>query len=815
MKRVIYFLLIVTSFSVYSQATIWEENFEASTIPSDWTTWDGGGGEGTTDWTFGTGEFPWTDYDSWDLDNNAAIFSDYTPDEESHNIRILARTGAGTDASNFTNLKLKFQCSLRTSGTYGNGKLYILVRDEGSNTWRYIASYTDDIMSAEIQLDLEAFMQTYTGIDRSNLKVGFMYDDLGNGITYGAGIGWVKITGDPPQNDTCSNATEVWLPYELLSSSSLWGATNNNGGVDACEENHTDGIWYTFTANHSWNVNISLFPLPSSSVEVYSGSCNSLTCVPVDFDPNGDYYQADYYFDAVAGTQYWINISVLGITDYSDFDDSFSIFIRYTPPDNDYCGRAYNVDLPYSRTQSLNGTTNGSGFITTCAPGMNDGVWYKYYANLDGDVILEAQASQVDLEIGFYVSNDGNSCSDLSCVDNEDSLGFGEEEVLSAHVTQGNWYFINIGYFSYTSDFEEEGDMTFNMYYQLPENDICSSSVELTCNSSVQGTTAGAENDIINMCNIEQTDVGVWYHFTSEYGGLVSVAISDTSNGSHSENLSTFTGECGDVECQFNYEDNNPYIEFETQIGTDYYFYVSTEPEYVTNFTLTINCIAPANDEATGAYDIDVNPIGATCTNPTTVWNANGVTDSSPINGTPDCANYAGGDSWYKFIAPTSGGIKINRPNAGDWGALGYAIYDSTTGTSPLVCNYITQSSTESTPYTGLIAGNYYWLRVWEWNNNDYGSVGICLEEVDTLGFDDLSNFGFSFAPNPVEDKLQLKADQKIKQISIYSILGQKVFDRSFDDSQMTLDISNLKQGTYFVKVQIAEKTGIFKIIKQ
>jgi hypothetical protein len=92
-KRVIYFLLIVTSFSVYSQATIWEENFEASTIPSDWTTWDGGGGEGTTDWTFGTGEFPWTDYDSWDLDNNAAIFSDYTPDEESHNIRVSTYRG--------------------------------------------------------------------------------------------------------------------------------------------------------------------------------------------------------------------------------------------------------------------------------------------------------------------------------------------------------------------------------------------------------------------------------------------------------------------------------------------------------------------------------------------------------------------------------------------------------------------------------------------------------------------------------------------------------------------------------------------------
>ncbi len=813
MKNITLLFILMLSFSVFSQRTLWEEDFESDTIPTDWTTWNGGGGSGTTDWTFGTGEFPWSDYDSWDLDNKAAIFSDFTPDEDSHNIRILARTEEGTDATGFTNLKLEFECSLRVSGSYGGGKLYVLVRDESANTWRYIASYTNDILSATIQLDLEAFMNTYPGIDRSNIKVGFMYDDLGKGITYGAGIGWVKITADPPENDTCINATHVELPF-YENKAFLWGTTNN-GGIDACESNHPDGIWFTFTPEYSWKIRIGIFPLLSPNVEVYTGSCNNLTCVSIEKSQGINIYDTYYSFDAVAGTQYWVNINKDGMTDYSQFTKNFSISIKYKAPSNDSCYGATSINLPYTNTQSFDGTTNNDGFITLCNPGMNDGVWYKFYARATAEVILKAQAPQVDLEIGFYKVNDpAHSCSSLSCAGSADSFGTGSEETLVANVVAGNWYYINIGHYSSTDDIQEQGDMTFSMYYRAPENDLCSNAVELTCGIQVHGTTAGATNDNANLCNIQQTDIGVWYHFISEFGGIVNVEVTGISNQNQIKNLSVFTGNCGNLNCQFNNEDVTPYVEFQTQIGADYYFYISTAVDEVTDFNINVNCVAPDNDEAAGAYEINVNPAGTTCTNPTIVWNANGVTDSSPINGTPSCGNYAGGDSWYKFISPASGGIKINRPNKGDWGYLSFAIYDNPTSTTPIVCSSISDASTESNDITGLTAGNYYWLRIWEWNNNDYGSVGICLEEVYTSGIEDLEKFGFTYYPNPAKNLITVSAEEKINQIDIYNITGQLILSKTISNTQSTIDISNLRKGTYFIKVQIGTLNGTFKLIK-
>ena len=812
MKKLTIYLFLILTFNAFSQRTLWEEDFESDTIPSDWTTWNGFGGEGTTDWTFGTGDFPWTDYDDWNFDNKAAIFSDFTPDEDSHNSRMLARTEEGTDATGFTGLKLEFECSLRVSGEYDGGKLYVLIRDDGANTWRNIASYTGDIMTADIQLDLESVMNTYPGIDRSNIKVGFHYDDLGKGITYGAGIGWVKITADPPENDICSNATNVELPY-YENEAFLWGTTNN-GGIDACESNHPDGIWFTFTPEYSWEVRIVIFPLLSPNVEVYTGSCNNLTCVSTEKTQGINIYDTYYTFDAVAGTQYWVNIIKDDMTDYSEFTKNFSISIKYKAPSNDSCYGAPSISLPYTNTQSLDGTTNNDGFVTICSPGMNDGVWYKFFAQASGEVIIEALAEEVDLEIGLYVSTDG-SCSNLACVDSEDALGIGREETLVAQVLEGNWYYINIGNYSATEDIQEQGELIFSANYRLPENDTCSNPVELTCGTPVQGTTAGALSDNLNLCNIDQTDIGVWYHFTSQYGGLVTVEITDIPNDNFWENLSVFTGDCNNLVCQFNDVNHTPYIEFETQIGAEYYFYVSTDPEKFTTFTITVNCIAPENDEASGAYEIDVNPEGTPCSNPTIIWNANGVTDSSPINGTPSCGNYAGGDSWYKFVAPSSGGIIINRPNAGDWGYLSFAVYDNPASTTPIICSYIPDNSTESSEITGLTADSYYWLRVWEWNNNDYGSVGICLEETATSGIEDWKDLGFKYYPNPAQNELNFSAPENIYQVNIYNLLGQLVKSKTWEDTKLSIDISNLKAGPYFVKVQVGSQFKTFKFIKQ
>ena len=820
MKKIIYLFTFLFSLQSFSQGILWQEDFEGNTMPIDWTTWGSGG---TSEWSFGTGDFPWHDATDWNFDNNAAIFSDYTSDETSHNVRILARTEQGLDASKFTNLKLEFYASLRTSGTYGNGELIVLVFDQSTNSWRHMATYTSDVITADIVLDLESYMNTYPGIDRSDLRVGFKYDDLNHGITYGAGIAWVRITGNP-LNDTCSNATPITFSNEQgasLHDQTMLGASNNNGGVGACNNGTYDGVWYTFTPTHSWEMEIFTDNILADNLEVYAGSCGNLSCVNITKSDNGP-YSSIYDFDVVAGTQYWVNVSKYGFSqsDYNTYDATFNVSFFYKHPRNDdRTNPEFIPRFPYSNTQSINATTNNddtttNGFVTICAPGMNDGVWYQFYAPADGEINIEAIAGQVDLEIGLYELTNPNELSDFtnySCAGSTDSHGLGTGEHLTAQVTAGKRYMINLGDYSNTTNHVEEGNLSLNVYYTAPANNNCSQAQELSINQTVQGSTAGADASITT-CGNSSIKYGVWYHFTSTYGGLVSIGISDTN---HRANLAVLTGDCTNLVCDFNIQDYNPYAEFETQIGATYYIYVSTYDDEITNFGLTLNGIPPQNDEATGAIEIPVNAVGISCSNPTMVWNANGVTDSSPINGNPSCGGYAGGDSWYKFIAPNSGGIKINRPNSGDWGALSYAIYDSETSTTPLTCGNIATGSTETNAITGLTAGNYYWLRVWEWNNNDYGSVGICLTEVATASAEDFALFNIQFYPNPIKNILHIQADKTIDNISLFSLLGQQVYQQEIDKTSDNVDLSDLAPGIYYLKIQINNQTSIYKIVKQ
>ncbi|HFS67029.1 MAG TPA: T9SS type A sorting domain-containing protein [Flavobacteriia bacterium] len=825
-------IIFLIGYLNYAQGVIWEEDFESNSIPSDWTTLNVSGGNGNNDWTFGTGNFPWTDTNSWNMDNNAAIFSDYTADETSHDNRMLLRT-EGVDATGYTNLKVKMEISLRTSGStagvYG-GALYVLIYDAGSSSWYNLAYYDSNLIDvSNVEINLQAFLDAHPTIDQTDIRIGFRYDDLGHGITYGAGIGWVKITGNP-SNDNCSNAVTVVIPDETevnLTNQHLRGTTSNNGGIDACQNNQIDGIWYTFTPTHSWDMFVRIpddiywYPPNELKVEIYTGSCSNFNCITGNYYNNGRKYR----FSVNAGTQYWVNISRYNITDYSQDISSFELIFGYERPENDSRENRYVIDdLPYTNTQSLNATTNNddtttNGFVTVCAPGMNDGVWYILYATADAEINIEAQASQVDLEIGLYELTDPLEFLDFnnySCAGNVDSTLTGGLETLTTQIQVGKHYMINIGDYSAYTNHQEEGDLTINVYYSEPVNNDCQNAIELVNNQALQGSNVGATSDFTNTCDNTTNDVGVWYHYVSQYGGIVTLFIDNSTNGNYNENLTVLTGDCNNLTCEFNINDNNPYAEFETQIGEDYYIYVATDNQHLTSFTITANNVPPQNDEATGAIEIPVNSIGTTCTSPTEVWNANGVTDSSPINGTPSCASYAGGDSWYKFIAPTSGGILINRPNTGDWGGFGYAIYDSPTSNTPLTCNFMADSNTvtESNPFTGLTPGNYYWLRVWEWNNNDYGSVGICLTEVETAGYDDYAQNEVSLYPNPVKDKLYITSENQIKNIKIYDMLGRLAVEENPLLNEVEINLNNLTAGNYVVKIQINNRNLNYKIIK-
>ena len=85
---------------------------------------------------------------------------------------------------------------------------------------------------------------------------------------------------------------------------------------------------------------------------------------------------------------------------------------------------------------------------------------------------------------------------------------------------------------------------------------------------------------------------------------------------------------------------------------------------------------------------------------------------------------------------------------------------------------------------------------------DDSGS-GIANNQID----------GFRMYPNPAQNVLHLQANDAINHVTIYNVFGAEVLKASEVQSQM--DISGLKQGAYFVKVQTDNQTGTYKLIKQ
>lgn len=77
----------------------------------------------------------------------------------------------------------------------------------------------------------------------------------------------------------------------------------------------------------------------------------------------------------------------------------------------------------------------------------------------------------------------------------------------------------------------------------------------------------------------------------------------------------------------------------------------------------------------------------------------------------------------------------------------------------------------------------------------------------------DLKNLEYS--PNPIVNILNIKSTEIIKNVTVYNILGQEVYSRKFNNSELKLELSHLVSGNYFIKVESGNKQQVFKVIKK
>ncbi|WP_034057399.1 T9SS type A sorting domain-containing protein [Lacinutrix jangbogonensis] len=92
-------------------------------------------------------------------------------------------------------------------------------------------------------------------------------------------------------------------------------------------------------------------------------------------------------------------------------------------------------------------------------------------------------------------------------------------------------------------------------------------------------------------------------------------------------------------------------------------------------------------------------------------------------------------------------------------------------------------------------------------------SLTTMITITNTLSTPDVSEATFAMYPNPTTGKLQIESTQTISKVIVYNLIGQQVKTFNMEADQNSIDISELKIGSYFVNVQSLSGNTYTKLI--
>lgn len=151
------------------------------------------------------------------------------------------------------------------------------------------------------------------------------------------------------------------------------------------------------------------------------------------------------------GTKYYYKVN----TDTSTACTERSFTVNASPaPANDNCsGALMAASFPYTYSQTDGvGATNGAGFITACS-GSNDGMWFKFTGNGSEITVAAKSTTAWDHRVSVY----SGGCEAFVCVGtaDENASTLGNIETFTFNSVAGTVYYVNVGYYSSSSDSAE------------------------------------------------------------------------------------------------------------------------------------------------------------------------------------------------------------------------------------------------------------------------------------------------------------------------------------------------------------------------
>jgi len=124
-------------------------------------------------------------------------------------------------------------------------------------------------------------------------------------------------------------------------------------------------------------------------------------------------------------------------------------------------------------------------------------------------------------------------------------------------------------------------------------------------------------------------------------------------------------------------------------------------------------------------------PVNSSCINQS--FTNVGATDSGIAD--PSCGAYSGGDVWFNLVVPASGSVTVETSENGGITDSGMALYTGTCGALTLVtCDDDSGTGNMSMiSASGLTPGSTLYVRVWEYNNNDFDTFNLCAYSANEI----------------------------------------------------------------------------------
>ena len=404
--------------------------------------------------------------------------------------------------------------------------------------------------------------------------------------------------------ETITFMSELGVEYFLYVSDWSSSTSNDNSGdftvsvscVDppACDaptaltasnitETSADLSWTSSGEAISWNIEI---------VDITNG--DSFTGIPTVSGLTDTFYLAtglnssnDYEFYVQADCDF----------DTSEWAGPLE-FETLTPvPANDLCGDAVVLNCG---DDAIAGTTAGATDTdkpTSNCFSLSEGVWYTFVGNGDIVTIDVVPDAGFDPELDLSSGSCG-ALTPVACVDDGFSTGDPESVTFLAEV--GVDYYLYVSDWNSSTTNDNSGDFTISVScVSPPVNNECDGAIEVSCDDVVTGSTATATADgSLSFCGTSLTSApGVWYYFA----GTGEDVTASLCGSDFDTKIGVFDGSCDALNCIGGNDDFcglQSETTFSTEVGTDYFIYVTAFGSNTGDYTLSITCEIPPCDTA-------------------------------------------------------------------------------------------------------------------------------------------------------------------------------------------------------------------------